>query len=189
MDLAGDELLARARLARDEDGRFRRRGALDLLSQLAHSGRFANELVLALFFLAQLADLLLESLRPDGIPHRQQELVAIQRLLEEIKCAALRAFDGGGDVGVAADHDHRRRDFLFLQILEDLDAVEDGHLDVEQDGVVRRLLRLVQPLLPRPRLIDAIPLVLQRHPDRLPDARLIVNHQNSIRHTSNDLSA
>ena len=36
--------------------------------------------------------------------------------------------------------------------------------------------------LPRPRLVDAIPLVLEGHPDRLPDRGLVVDHQNSKRH-------
>ena len=189
MDFARHELLAGARFAGDEDRGFRRRGQLDLRLELLHRRRLADELVVARFALAQLADFLLELLLPDGVADGEQQLVAVQRLLEEIERAALRALDGGGDVAVAGDHDHRRRHVLLFQILEDFDAVEHGHLDVEEDGVVRRggARGLVDAVLPGARLVDAVALVLQRHPDRFADRSFIVNDKNSERHSSTSL--
>ena len=73
--------------------------------QLAHRRRVADELVDLLGLLAELADLFLELLRADGVADREQQLVAIERLLEEVERAALGALDGGRDVAVAGDHD------------------------------------------------------------------------------------
>src|ERR1700719_2737165 len=100
MDLAGDELLARSRFSLDQDGGLCRRGALDLREQLLDSGRFADELVLALFLFAQLVNLLLELLRAHGVADGEQQLVAIERLLEKIECTAFCALDRRLDVAV-----------------------------------------------------------------------------------------
>src|SRR5207253_5553097 len=99
MDLTGNELLPRSRLALNQHGGSSRCGALDLLALVAHSRGVADELVFTLFFFAQLIDLLFELLRAHRIAHREQKLVAIQRLLEKVERAALRALDRRLDVG------------------------------------------------------------------------------------------
>src|SRR5207253_5231845 len=99
MDLTGNELLPRSRLALNQHRRSSRCGALDLLALVAHSRGVADELVLALFFFAQLIDLFLEFLRAHRIAHGEQELVAIERLLEKVERAALRALDRRLNVG------------------------------------------------------------------------------------------
>ncbi len=78
-------------------------------------------------------------------------------------------------VAVAGDHDHRRGDLLLLQVLEDLDAVEDRHLDVEKDGVVVRTGGLVESFLAGPRFLHAIAFVLQSHANRFADGGLVVD--------------
>src|SRR4029079_3217544 len=182
VDLARHELLAGAGLALDQDGRLRRRGEVDLAAQLLHRRRLADDLVVALDAVAQLDVLFLELLLPHGVAHREEELVAVERLLQEVEGAALRALDRGGDVAVARDHDHRRGHALGLEVLQDFDAVEHRHFDVEEDGVVRRARGLVDPVLPRARLIDAVALVLEGHANRLADGGLVVDDQNSERH-------
>ena len=63
MDLTGNELLPRSRLALNQHRRSSRCGALDLLALVAHSRGVADELVFTLFFFAQLIDLSLPQIR------------------------------------------------------------------------------------------------------------------------------
>ncbi len=85
---------------------------------------------------------------------------------------------------MTAHHDDRCGNVLFLQVLQNLDPVENGHLDVEEDGVVRSLDGLVNSILAAPGLIDAISLIFEGHPDCFTYGGLVVDHQDSIGHSS-----
>jgi hypothetical protein len=76
---------------------------------------------------------------------------------------------------VTGDHDHRRRNLLVFEVLEDFDAVEHGHLDVEQDRVVRNFRRLVDAFLSRSRFVDPVALVLEGHANRFADGSFVVD--------------
>src|SRR2546430_10790365 len=67
-------------------------------------------------------------------------------------------------------------DSLLLEVLENLDAIEDRHLDVQQDGVVIGLRGLVDAFLSRPRLVDPVTLVFERHPNRFTDPGLVIDY-------------
>ena len=76
---------------------------------------------------------------------------------------------------MSGDHDHRRRHALLLEVLQNFNAVEHRHLDVEKDGVVRDFGRLLDPILTGARFVDAVTLVLQGHADGLADRGLVVD--------------
>ena len=68
---------------------------------------------------------------------RQQQLGHRQRLLDEVQAPRARGLDRGLDRAVAGHHDHRAGQAVALgsPFLEQADAVDVRHPDVEQDQV------------------------------------------------------
>ena len=111
-----------------------------------------------------------------------QHPLARQRLLDEVERAGLGRFDGGADRAVAGDDHHRQRLVDRLDALQRLEAVHAGHLDVEEDEIGRLLLGERHAFRPARRLEHVVALVLEDHPHRPPDLRLVVYDQNARLH-------
>ena len=69
--------------------------------------------------------------------------------------------------------------FMRAQPLEHLEAVHARHLDVEQHEIGRLALGQRQPLLAGRRAEELVALVLEGHPQRVANGRLVVDDQNA----------
>ena len=102
-----------------------------------------------------------------------------ERLLDEVEGAGLGRLDGGAHGAVPGD-DHDRQGLVRrLDPLQRLEAVHARHLDVEEDQVRRLALDQRDPFRPARRLEDLVALVLEDHPHRAADLRLVVDDQNA----------
>src|SRR6185312_16135189 len=98
--------------------------ALDLLAELAHGMRDADQLLVTAGAQPQLLDLAPQPRRLDGALDHQQQAVGFERLLDEVVGADLDGGDGGLDRAVAADHDDGQIGQLAADDLENLDAIQ-----------------------------------------------------------------
>src|SRR5262249_60352650 len=142
VDGAGDELLADAALAPDEDGGV---GVGDLVDHFLdgfHLGAVLEDAVvigaaaleLALEdLLAETLDFPLERRLLEHVLHRAQDFRALERLREEIAGALPHRFDHQAGVSVRGDHDHRGGGALLAYALEDVKTVLAGEAHVDDD--------------------------------------------------------
>lgn len=107
---AGDQLLARARFACDENSHVRRRDALDHFEDAPHGGRIADDVRQTEALMheppqaRQLRHLLAKGER---LLHRQTYLIAVERLGDEVERSGAHRFDRRFDIAIGCDHDDR----------------------------------------------------------------------------------
>ena len=182
MDLARDELLARPALPHDQDRRGRRRGPGDLGAQLLHRRALTHEDGLLVELLPQPLVLGDEAVARQGVLERDQDPLALRRLLQEVHGSPPRRLHRRGDVAMPGDHQDRRGRFALGDPVEDLQPVHAGHLDVEENRVDALRVEARESSLSVGRGQHLITLVLEDHPERIADARIIVNHQDPSSH-------
>ena len=85
-------------------------------------------------------------------------------------------------VAVAGDHDDRRGLDEVAQLLQHLEAVHAGHLDVEEDQVGRFALDQRDALFAGRRLHDFVAFVLEDHLQRVADRGFVVDDQDAWFH-------
>ena len=114
-------------------------------------------------------------------PRQEREDVFIaERLGEEVERPELPGLDGQGDAAVGRHDDHFRIGHMVaLDALEELDAVELGHLQVGHDDVVVPGEELLQGLDPVRRGDHLMALGLQVLGQRDPLDLLVVGDQDS----------
>ncbi len=140
VNLARDELLARARLAEDQDGRRRLAHLAYELEDLLHRGGVAHDL-------ARRVDLVLDLFLEVGV--LGGETLAVERLLDPrlhgaereglldpVEGAYTHGVDGHLGRPVRRHEDHARLRSALAHGAEELDPVEPGHLQVRDEEVV-----------------------------------------------------
>ena len=105
------------------------------------------------------------------------QLVGVERLGDVVVGAEVEALGLVGGRALGGQQDHRDRAPL-AQLAHDLDAVEVGHDDVEQDDVGADLLGLLERLLAAVGGDDAEALLAEGDRDELRDARLVVGDED-----------
>ena len=182
MDGAGDEFLAGARLAVDEDAAVGGRHEANLLAQRLEGHAFAGEhgghaeLALELLvFGAQAA-------RFDGVLDDDEGAIEGERLLEKVVGAELGGLDGGLDGAVAADDDDLRPGLggELANVGEHFESVAIGEPDVEQDHVVGRVLKQHQRLGRGGGAGDAVALFAENLFERGANLRFVVDDQDVV---------
>ncbi len=171
VDLARHELLARAALALDQDRRAGRRGPAMSSRRRRIGALVADEDRVLLEPPAQPLVLGGERSAGEGVLERDQDPLALRRLLEKVHGAAARASTAVAmspcpeimSTGGAPSRSTMRSSTSRPSIA--------GHLDVEQDGVRRVRVELGQGGLPVGRRRDVVAFVLEDHPQRVADAR------------------
>src|SRR5712692_10057323 len=134
----GDQLLAGAVLALDENVRFAGRHALDQLEEILHLPALADdilELVAVLQLGLELLVLVDERLLLDRFLELVQEALRVDRLLEEVERAGLHRLDRARDVALAGDDDDLGFGVELLELADQLDAVDVGQHHVGDDRV------------------------------------------------------
>jgi hypothetical protein len=179
MQEAGEGLATAAGLAGDQHPGVVLGDALDLLAQPLHGRRAAGGFVHQRRAPTQADVLALELVRLQRALDGQQQLGHGQRLFQEVVGAEAGRLDRGLDVAVAGHHDHRAGQALVLvPLLEQADAVEIGHPDVEQHQVRAALAQRVSRRLAVLGAADGVALVLEDVLHRLSDVGLVVHDED-----------
>jgi hypothetical protein len=133
VDQPGHQFLARAGRSRDQHAAVGRGDLGDQLAQGLGRRRLAHQAVGAEALHPQAAVLALEIGRFQGALDHQQQAIGLERLFQELVGPALDGADGGLDVAVARDHDHRQVGVQGLDHVEQLQPVHAAalHPDVQ----------------------------------------------------------
>ena len=114
----GDQLLARAAFAIDQDATIGRGGQRDLLPQGLHRHAFADHLAALLELRAQPAVFFLQAQVLERVFHHQDGFFEGKRFFDEIKGAELGGAHRSFNVAVAGDHHYHWRRNALLQPLQ-----------------------------------------------------------------------
>ena len=186
MEGAGDELLARAAGALDEDGGVRGRDLADEAVDLLHGGGFPRELLqLPRQAAFELGDFLLQRGRLHALGDADVERLEVgDGLLNEVVRAVLHGLDGEVDVSVGRQEDDGEVGADRLGLFEERDAVLARHLDVgdEKFDVLVRVEGLERLFRARRRQA----FVGGREPtrERVAQGLLVVNDEDLLFHLS-----
>ena len=78
--------------------------------------------------------LLAEHVAADDFADAFDDILGIEGLLDEIDGTEFEGFDGGGDIGVAADDDDGELDFAKAEALDEFEAAHEWELEVEEEA-------------------------------------------------------
>ena len=148
MNGPGQQFLARARFALNEDGIAARRDATDRVAEHAYHRRFADhhslisvgERSLESFVLAAQGRVL------DRPIHDHAQLVGVERLLNVIERSELHRLHGRLDAAESGHENDRGLAPCRAQFAEQAHAVHTGHLQISDDAVERAALDRPQRL-------------------------------------------
>ena len=138
MDGVGDQLLAGAVLALDEDVRFAGGDALDQIEQLLHLLALADhvlEFVAVLQLRLQVLVLVDQGLLFDRLLELVEQTFSVDRLLQEIKRPRFHRLDRSWDVPLPGDDDDLSFGVELLELANQLDAVDVGQHHIGDDRV------------------------------------------------------
>ena len=183
VDVAGDDLLAGAALALDQDGGIGGRHHLGELEHVGEAARLADgpgdgALVLAADVLLELAVLHPDLAEFAGAPQDREQLVVGERLLDVVEGPRVDRPDRGLERGLRRHQDDRRHRILLLGRLQDVESGDLGHPHVGQHDVVAAGPDLVQPGLATLRRRDLEPLLAEQDPQGVEDAGFVVDDQD-----------
>ena len=137
MDRAGDELLAGAGLALDQDRGVGRRHATDHLVDLLHGGGAADDELLALLELApQALEVVRQTTELERAVDQHGDLIQVEGLRQVVVRAALGGLDRVGHRVLRGHDDDQRVDLLLARLGEDVEPRYVRHADVEEGNVV-----------------------------------------------------
>ena len=135
MQRIGDQLLAGAVLALDQDVRLRVGDGGDEIEQLAHPAAAPDDV----FELVAIAELALESevfgfeIGPlDGAAQHRDDAVGVDGLLEEVRGARLDGLDRPRDAALSADDQDFSARLQALQSTDELGAADVGQHEIDQ---------------------------------------------------------
>ena len=115
----------------------------------------------------------------ERVANGDQHPLGGQRLLDEIEGARLGRLDRGADGPVPGDDHDRQRLVRSPDALQRVEPVHAGHLDI-QEHEVRRLALGDGDAVGTARSLEHFEsLVLQDHPHRAADLRLVIDDQNA----------
>ena len=189
VDAPGDELLARAGLAVNEDGRVARRDARDGLVDPPHGRARADEarrLRLRRHRAAEAFELDAQLAVLDGAGDREREELRVDRLGDEVVGAGAHGGDGRLHAALPGDHDDGERGVDAGDALAHLDAAHLGHAEVGQDRVELLGRDELERLGGRRARDDARTLALERHAHEVAHFLLVVDHDDAGFHRASN---
>ncbi len=180
MDGADDEFLARAVLAGDQDRGIADGDLRDELAHGVHRAAVADDDATTAGLRLQHAAVGDGFLVRQAVGDRDQQPVAVDRLLHEVVGALPHRRDRGLDVAMARDHDDRHADVRGAEPLQHLEPVETRHLDVQQHDVGSMPLGLSQAVGAVCGLEDLVAVILQVQADGVTDGRIVVDDEDGL---------
>ena len=182
MDGVGDQLLAGAVLALDQDVGVARRHALDQLEEILHLLALADDVGEAvlpadLFLELLVLGLLLRLLdRPANQVHQS---VLADRLFEEEERARLSRLNRAGERALAADDDHLRARVDILEPAQQRDTVEVGQHQIGHHHVGPPLLEDLLAAGADERRADLVALSFDDHLQPLGHGWLVIDGEDA----------
>jgi len=135
MDCHGDQFLACAGLAGDQDGAFGGSHPVDARIDILHDGTCADHAVAVHDLGGHPAVFLLQPPPSQGAFHSQQHPFQIDRLFEKIERPQPGRLDGTVDRGMAGDDHQRQARRQIGRLFEHLHAIQTGHGEVDETDV------------------------------------------------------
>ena len=182
VDRARDQFLPDPALTQQEHRRVGGGRSANGLGDLPERWALPDHLVANVRGLPPRSVLVLQAVPVEGIPNRDAHALAGQRFLQEIERPQLGRLDRRADGPMTRDH-HDRQDFVEISDPpQRLEPVHARHLDVEKHEVWGLSLDERDPFLPGWCQQTLVPVVLEDHPERLPDGQFIVDDENARLH-------
>ena len=185
VDGAREELLAGAGLALDQHGRVEGGHTRDLLVELHHPGRLADQ-VLEPVGRAQLPPVVEvlagQAPRLERAAHDHCDLLHPERLGQVVVRAGAHRLDGRLDAGERREDHHREPRLGGAQALEDRETVEIGHAEIDERKVEGLALRQSQARLAAGDQAHAIPLAPEHLGQQLTGHRVVVGDEQRLGH-------
>ncbi len=138
VDGLGDELLAGAALALDENGRAAGRDLRDEVEEAQHRLALADdvlEVVALLEGALELDDLFFGAMAGDGGADVGEQLLVVPRLLDEVLGAGANGIDDVADGAVGGDHDDRQVRLQLDDARQQIEAALAGQREIEQQKI------------------------------------------------------
>jgi hypothetical protein len=187
---AGDELLAGAALAGDEDGRGAGGDGADDLADRLHLRRAADHAGVG----ARVGELLggrrgrgdrgaRTIAGGDRLLDDLVDLIAVERLLEVVERAELDRLDRRVDAAVGRQQDHGQVRLVDRQRLQQADAVEVRHAQVGDhhvEGPLRRRLDAAESRRAVGLGVDLVALLPQQRPEDLAQVGFVVDEEDAV---------
>ena len=125
-----------------------------------------------------------ESLGPERSTHARTKLGRIERLGHVVDGAQIEALHLRVDLGSAREKDHRARlgQRVLLQLLADLEARDEGKLDIEEDEIGPKLSRHGQPFRRVEGVMEDQPLGLEANGEEAMDVGRVVDGEDGLCH-------
>ena len=176
----GDELLAGAALADDQDRLDRGGGAAHRLEHLPHRGASSHErrLVVAVVVGRRLARLDRQRLLAERPRHGPSHLVQVEWLGEVVVGPAAHGLDRRPRRPERGDHDHGQIGEPLAQLGQDFQAIAVGHLHVKEHGVGPVLGDGRERRQAVADLDDAVSFGAEEPAEVAADGRVVVGHEH-----------
>ena len=115
----------------------------------------------------------------EGAPHETEELVGVERLLEDVeRPGPLRRLHGLAYRAVRGDHDHLDRRVAPSELSRQVEAVAVGEHQVDDRGLGVALAEGGERVAHAPGRAHRVPLALEREPKPVRDRLLVVDDEN-----------
>src|SRR5439155_504046 len=184
---AGDELLAGAALALDEDRRAARRHAPHEVEELPARlalGHRRVRCIAAGDLLSEVAVLALEARQVERARHQRAQLVVVEGLGDEVEGALAHGGDGGRHAAVGREQHDRGGGPARAQGAEQREAVHSGHLPVRDHDIGRALLERGEGRVAARALLALVPGAAERRGDDARHALLVVDDDDAGLHAA-----
>ncbi len=179
---AGDELLARARLALNQHGAVHRRDELQALEDGLHRGALADDVAEAIPIAqlrTQLGVLLPQSWLVHGRREHARQMRGLHRLDEEVDRASLDCRQRLFDAADAGHHDRRHRGISGERGIEDVEAVGVRQLQIDDETVVGETLEALECARAGRRLRHGEAFLRQMFSDELSQPVVILDDEDA----------
>ncbi len=181
VDGLGDDLLAGAALALNQDRGTAGRDLRDQVEDAQHDLAFAHdvgEVVALLEGALELKVFFLGAVAGNGGADVGEQLLVVPGLLDEVLRAGADGLDDVIDGAVGRDHDDGQIGLALLELRQQLEAALAGQSEIEEDEVEARLIEQAQPLLAVGRGFHGVVLEREQHFQRFADAGLVIDDQD-----------
>ena len=180
VDRSGDELLARARFAGDEDCAGGRGHHLEQPKQITHRLAAADNPFESITFVKLRSQVGIFGSQPALLERRRQDvqqLIELERLGDEVRRTTLDSLDGTSH-GAVAGHDDADDFGVALEgCCDDVGTVHARQAQVGHHDVIREVSELLQGFLSAPGLVDPEPLFCQPLGGRLAKRPFVLDDQ------------
>ena len=119
-----------------------------------------------------------ERARVQRVADRGQDLLQLERLLDEVVRAELHRVDGVGDRSLRRDDEELRIGGVGAHLAQQIEPAAIAEHEVEDHRVGTHGLEFAQPLRARAGQRDLVALTRQRAAQRLPDQRFVVDNED-----------